>query len=245
MGKVFDFIDASNDILSERGVQLPLGEQATTTPATRAGKGRAVREQITGTDRTEATYASAADDELHFQQFLSANCFGDYYTRGGIDLRTRQLLTFAMLASVGGCDPQVKGHMAANLNVGNGRQMLISVTTALLPFIGYPRTLNALPPSTRSRPHPGKDNDMTARNWLITGVSSGFGRELATQLLDRGDTVVGTVRRPDSVTDLTRTYPGTFHRELLDVTDTTAIRDVVDRSFESLGRIDVVVSNAG
>ena len=60
---------------------------------------------------------------------------------------------------------------------------------------------------------------MTTRNWLITGVSSGFGRELATQLLDRGDTVVGTVRRPDSVADLLQKYPDTFHRELLDVTD--------------------------
>jgi len=144
MGKVFDFIHATNEILSQRGVQLPLHGQAATTPATRAGKGRAVRERITGTDRTEAMYASAADDELHFQQFLSANCFGDYYTRGGIDVRTRELLTFAMLVSLGGCDPQVKGHVAANLNVGNGRQALISVTTALLPFIGYPRTLNAL-----------------------------------------------------------------------------------------------------
>jgi len=144
LGKVFDFIHATNDILSERGVQLPLHGQATTTPATRAGKGRAVREQITGTNRTEAMYASAGDDELHFQQLLSANCFGDYYTRGGIDVRTRELLTFAMLVSLGGCDPQVKGHVAANLTVGNGRQLLISVTTALLPFIGYPRTLNAL-----------------------------------------------------------------------------------------------------
>jgi 4-carboxymuconolactone decarboxylase len=144
LGKVFDFIHATNDILSEHGVQLPLDGQATTTPATRAEKGRAVREQITGADRTEAMYASAADDELHFQQFLSANCFGDYYTRGGIDVRTRELLTFAMLAALGGCDPQVKGHVAANLNVGNDRQLLISVTTALLPFIGYPRALNAL-----------------------------------------------------------------------------------------------------
>jgi NAD(P)-dependent dehydrogenase (short-subunit alcohol dehydrogenase family) len=86
---------------------------------------------------------------------------------------------------------------------------------------------------------------MTAQNWLITGVSSGFGRELATQLLGRGDTVVGTVRRPDSVADLVEKYPDTFHCELLDVTDTAAVRDVVDRSFASLGRIDVVVSNAG
>ena len=86
---------------------------------------------------------------------------------------------------------------------------------------------------------------MTARSWLITGVSSGFGRELATQLLGRGDIVVGTVRRPDSVADLVEKYPDTFHRELLDVTDAAAVRDVVDRSFASLGRIDVVVSNAG
>jgi len=86
---------------------------------------------------------------------------------------------------------------------------------------------------------------MTARNWLITGVSSGFGRELATRLLDRGDIVVGTVRRADSVADLVQKYPDTFRRELLDVTDAAAIRDVVDRSFTSLGRIDVVVSNAG
>jgi len=144
LGKVFDFIHATNDVLSERGVQLPLGEQATTMPATRAGKGRAVREQITGTDRTEAMYASAADDELHFQQFLSANCFGDHLTRTGLDLPTRELLTFALLAALGGCDPQVRGHVAGNLNVGNGRPLLIDVITVILPFIGYPRTLNAL-----------------------------------------------------------------------------------------------------
>jgi NAD(P)-dependent dehydrogenase (short-subunit alcohol dehydrogenase family) len=86
---------------------------------------------------------------------------------------------------------------------------------------------------------------MTTRNWLITGASSGFGRELAIQVLDRGDTVVGTVRRPDSVAGLLQKYPGTFRRELLDVTDGRAVRDVVDRSFGSLGHIDVVVSNAG
>lgn len=86
---------------------------------------------------------------------------------------------------------------------------------------------------------------MTTRTWLITGVSSGFGRELASQLLDRGDTVVGTVRRLDSAADLVQKYPGTFRRELLDVTDVAAVRHLADRSFGSLGRIDVVVSNAG
>jgi NAD(P)-dependent dehydrogenase (short-subunit alcohol dehydrogenase family) len=86
---------------------------------------------------------------------------------------------------------------------------------------------------------------MAQRTWFITGVSSGFGRELTGQLLERGDRVVGTIRQLDKVADLVERYRDTFHPELLDVTDTTAIRDVVDRSFADLGRIDVIVSNAG
>jgi NAD(P)-dependent dehydrogenase (short-subunit alcohol dehydrogenase family) len=83
------------------------------------------------------------------------------------------------------------------------------------------------------------------RTWLITGVSSGFGRELTEQLLSRGDRVVGTVRKPDAVTDLQQQYADTFRVELLDVTDTGAVRASVNRAFADLGRIDVVVSNAG
>jgi 4-carboxymuconolactone decarboxylase len=123
---------------------LPLSGQAATTTATRSEKGRAIQERIVGADRVDRMYASAAGDELHVQQFLSTNCFSDYYTRTGIDVPTRELLTFAILAALGGCDPQIRGHVTANLNVGNDRQMLISVLTALLPFIGYPRTLNGL-----------------------------------------------------------------------------------------------------
>jgi 4-carboxymuconolactone decarboxylase len=78
------------------------------------------------------------------QRFLSANCFGDHVARGGIDVPTRELLTFAMLVSHGGCEPQVKGHVAANLNVGNDRARLLDVLTQLIPFIGYPRTLTGL-----------------------------------------------------------------------------------------------------
>jgi NAD(P)-dependent dehydrogenase (short-subunit alcohol dehydrogenase family) len=82
------------------------------------------------------------------------------------------------------------------------------------------------------------------RTWLITGISSGFGRELTTRLLERGDRVTGTVRRPDAVADLAATHPDTLVVETLDVTDTTALREVVDRTAAA-GRIDVVVSNAG
>jgi 4-carboxymuconolactone decarboxylase len=144
MGKAFDFICATNDVLTDRGIQLPLPPQATTAPATRAEQGRAVQEQIAGADRVARMYAAAAADELRFQWFLSGNCFGDYLTRTGISPPDRELLTFAFLAALGGCGAQVKGHVAANLNVGNTRQTMLSVLTVLVPFIGYPRTLNAL-----------------------------------------------------------------------------------------------------
>jgi 4-carboxymuconolactone decarboxylase len=144
MGKVFDFLLATNEVLTEYGVQLPLESQAAATPAARAAKGRAVQERIVGADRVAGMYASSPADVLHFQEFLSANCFGDYVARGGIDVPLRELLTFALLTALGGCDPQVKAHVAGNLNVGNGRPTLIGVITVLLPFIGYPRALNAL-----------------------------------------------------------------------------------------------------
>jgi 4-carboxymuconolactone decarboxylase len=144
MAKVFDFLHATNDVLTDRGVELPLPGQSMTTPDTRAEKGLAVQKEIVGADAVDAMYASAADDEIHFQRHLSANCFGDHYTRAGLDVPTRELLTFAMLISLGGCEPQAKGHVTANINVGNDRGLLLSVVTQLLPFIGYPRTLNAL-----------------------------------------------------------------------------------------------------
>jgi 4-carboxymuconolactone decarboxylase len=144
MAKVFDFLHATNHVLTERGVELPLPGQSTTTPETRLEKGRAVQTQIIGESTVEQLYASAPKDEQHIQRFLSANCFCDHYTRAGIDVPTRELLTFAMLVSLGGCEPQVKGHVAANLNVGNDRARLIDVLTQLIPFIGYPRTLNGL-----------------------------------------------------------------------------------------------------
>jgi len=144
MAKVFDFIHATNEVLTERGIELPLPGQSTTTPEDRAEKGLAVQKEIIGSDAVEKLYASAPADEQHIQRYLSANCFGDHYTRTGIDVPMRELLTFSMLVALGGCEPQVRGHVAANLHVGNGRARLIDVLTQMLPFIGYPRMLNAL-----------------------------------------------------------------------------------------------------
>jgi 4-carboxymuconolactone decarboxylase len=138
-----DFLHVTNEVLQSRGVALPLPPQSTTTSQTRLEKGLEVQKRVLG-DRIDALYAQSPKDQLHIQRFLSANCFGDYYTRTGLDLQTRELLTFSMIASLGGCEPQLAGHVAANLAVGNDRRILLSTITQLLPFIGYPRTLNAI-----------------------------------------------------------------------------------------------------
>ena len=100
---MFDFLHATNDVLTERGVELPLPRQSTTTPETRREEGMAVQKQIVGAEGVDAMYAAASDDEKHIQRYLSANCFGDYLTRNGLDVRTRELLTFSMLVALGGC----------------------------------------------------------------------------------------------------------------------------------------------
>ena len=155
LAKVFDFLHATNEVLAERGIELPLPAQSASTPHTRADVGLAVQNRIVGPDNVAAMYAAAADDEVHFQHYLSANCFGDYVARSGIDLQIRELLTFSMLVSLGGADNQVKGHVAANFNVGNDRATLLAVLTQLLPFIGYPRTLNGLAAVNEVSPRQG------------------------------------------------------------------------------------------
>jgi 4-carboxymuconolactone decarboxylase len=88
--------------------------------------------------------AESPENQIHIQKYLSANCFGDYLTRTGLDIKTRELLTFAMLLSLGGCESQLKAHIQGNLNVGNGKDVLLRTVTQLLPYVGYPGALNAV-----------------------------------------------------------------------------------------------------
>lgn len=143
MSKAFDFIHTTNEVLTSRGIQLPLAGQSTTDPETRYDKGLAVQKAIFG-ETIEQMYERSPKDQLHIQRFLSANCFGDYYTRNGIDIEIRELITLSILIALGGVESQIKGHIQGNLNVGNSKDILLNAIAQLLPWVGYPRTLNAL-----------------------------------------------------------------------------------------------------
>ena len=86
---------------------------------------------------------------------------------------------------------------------------------------------------------------MAHQTWFITGISSGIGRHMAEQLLERGDRVAGTSRDAAKLDDLVEKHGERVRPYSLDVTDPAAIRRVVGEAFDALGRIDVLVSNAG
>lgn len=143
IGRVFPLLKATNEILESKGVKLPLEGQATTTTETRLQAGIQAQVDIFG-DGMKEFYKSGPEESRHINYWLADNCFGDYYTRGGLDYRQREMITFCFLAAQGGCEPQLTSHAAANMRLGNDKAFLIKVISQCLPYIGYPRSLNAL-----------------------------------------------------------------------------------------------------
>ncbi len=145
IGRVYPFLKATNDAFVAAGIPLPLKPQAMTLPTEESryegGENAQVAcfgEQMHGfKDRGAADYP-------HIAQWLVKNCFGDWYTRGGLTIAEREMCTFCYIAAQGGCEPQLKSHAAANVQCGNDRDFLIKVVSNNVPFIGYPRSLNAM-----------------------------------------------------------------------------------------------------
>lgn len=140
--RAFEALEIINGVFKERGVALPLPSQATVTEENRHEKGLEIRLGIYG-DRIRQSMANAPNDMKHIQDNLSEFCFGDTYTRGTLDFKTRELLTVSVLAALG-TEPQMKGHIKGNIAVGNNRETVIAAITVALPYNGFPRTLNAL-----------------------------------------------------------------------------------------------------
>ena len=138
IGRVLPFLDITNEVLTSRGVKLPLEGQSTTTMENRLEKGTQTQADIFGEHMLEAWKTG------HINRWLASNCFGDYYTRTGLTLAQREMITFRFLAAQGGCEPQLTGHAKGNMNLGNDKDFLIRVISQCLPYIGYPRSLNAV-----------------------------------------------------------------------------------------------------
>ncbi len=141
--RVFSALEEANKVFKDKNIKLPLPSQATVSDNTRFEKGLEIQTNTFG-QRILDAHANAPENQKHIQNYLSAMCFGDFYTREGLDMKTRELLTFIMIISLGGQEAQATGHARGNLSVGNSKDTLIEAVTQCIPYIGYPRTLNAI-----------------------------------------------------------------------------------------------------
>jgi Uncharacterized homolog of gamma-carboxymuconolactone decarboxylase subunit len=141
--KTLNAVNEINEVFKARNIALPLENQTRVTEETRFDKGLAVQTEIFG-DVIAKMRESVPANQKHIQDYLSAFCFGDFYTRGGLHLQTRELLTLCIISALGGAEGQVKAHVQGNKNVGNDKDTLIAAITHCLPYIGFPRTLNAI-----------------------------------------------------------------------------------------------------
>lgn len=143
LGKVEDALEVVHTVFSQAGISVDAHSLTTVDETTRYHDGLEVQVKTFGQGMREG-YAKARDDLKHINRYLSEYCFGDFYTRKGIDGKTRELLTMVMILSLGGCENQLRSHIQGNLAMGNGREVLVETITQCQPYIGFPRTLNAM-----------------------------------------------------------------------------------------------------
>lgn len=137
LGKAENAVNVVNEVFAEKGVALPLASAQTVTEESRLADGIAAQKSIFGA-HIDAMRAAAPENQKNIQDYLSACCFGDFYTRKFLTIPERELLTFAILAAQGGCEPQVKAYVGGNAAVGNGKATLLDALTVCLPYIGFP-----------------------------------------------------------------------------------------------------------
>ncbi len=142
--KTLNGVSVINEVFAERGITLPLPDQATVTENDRYERGREIQLPLYG-DEIRDTLAGLPDDLRDVApRLLTEFCFGDFYTRSGLDLGLRELWVLCVLAALGGADVQVGAHAAGNLKAGNTVEVQIAAMIHCLPYIGFPRALNAI-----------------------------------------------------------------------------------------------------
>lgn len=136
-------LEVVKKVFEEKNIVLPLESNAVVNEEDRLQKGIEAQKSIFG-EAIDKMRESTPEELKAMQDYLSAYCFGDTYTRKGLDLKTRELITFVCISALGGCDAQVRAHAGGNIAVGNSKELLISAIYQSLPYIGFPRSLNAI-----------------------------------------------------------------------------------------------------
>ena len=142
--KVLNALDTINSVFKSRGIKLPLQTEGTVAEEQRFLKGKEIQTPLYGEGMKQNMKDLPGEFAEAIPRMLTESCFGDFYTRGGLDVKTRELMIFCALATLGGTDRQMGSHAVGNMKVGNDRETLFAALVQLYPYIGFPRIANAI-----------------------------------------------------------------------------------------------------
>ncbi len=143
---VLNAVTAMNATFESRGIELPLDPQATSTEQTRLSKGREVQVPLYGAHMKKTLREAEVPEDIadFMADQLTANCFGDFYTRKGLSIAQRELLVIVILASLGSMEAQLYPHLLGNLKAGNSKETVLEALVQAYPYIGFPKAINAI-----------------------------------------------------------------------------------------------------
>lgn len=141
--KTLNAIGVMNEVFKERGIKTPLEMAGTTDEKSRYEKGAAIQKPLYGDEISKALEGlpeSMGDD---VSSFLTEFCFGDIYTRKGLDVKTRELLIISILVTTGDTET-LKSHVKGALKAGNSKEIITAAIIQCLPYVGFPNAIAAL-----------------------------------------------------------------------------------------------------
>lgn len=141
--RTLNAIGVINEVFEERGIELPLEPQGTTTEENRFEKGFAIQNPIYGDEISQRMAYVPGGMGNDVSRFLTEYCFGDIYTRNGLDVQTRELLIYCILTALE-ADSQLASHAIGNMKLGTSRETLAAAVIQCLPYVGFPPAMKAL-----------------------------------------------------------------------------------------------------
>lgn len=141
--KMLNAVAAVNEVLKERGIPLPLEKQGTVTEDTRHVTGKAIQDKLYPGGIASVMEGLPDGMGKDVERFLTDYFFGEIYSRGAIDLQTRELLGYCVLTTLE-AESQLQSHYHGNINVGNAPETLTAAVIQCLPYIGFPAAIKAL-----------------------------------------------------------------------------------------------------
>ncbi len=141
--RTLNAVGVINEVFNEKGIQLPLENQGTVNDENRFAKGKAIQQSLYGNEIKQLMSTLPGKFKDYVPQFLTEADFGDYYTRGGLDIKDRELLMYCVLATLG-AEFQLKAHAKGCLKAGVTKEELVAAMVQCIGYIGFPNAINAI-----------------------------------------------------------------------------------------------------